>query len=144
MAAANYFPSFHDRTEGNKLWPSFGLKPKQTNAATRRDPSTKSFTGGVDQNRSTAPQVEATAASAAWSCLPVSDYRPLDAFSVTAEGSGWTPWSEEDDICQLLIRMKEIELCDMIEERSRTTESKQTIILVTCAAIKLIISRTTI
>ncbi|KAE8290552.1 hypothetical protein D5F01_LYC10137 [Larimichthys crocea] len=47
----------------------------------------------------------------------VPDYQPLDVFSVTAGDPGPVSWSEEDEICELaIIRLKEIELCNMIEK----------------------------
>lgn len=43
-------------------------------------------------------------------------YRPLEVFGGTAEGPGSAPCSEADDICELCIRLKEIELCGMMRE----------------------------
>lgn len=123
MAAVRYFPSIHDdTTENMKIWAPFDPKPKQLNSqniSSTSDSSDKDCKTGADQNSSTSQQVEA---KAAWKTL--SEYRPLDVFSVTAEDPGSASWSEAEEICELYIRLKEIELCNMIGETSGIPECK--------------------
>lgn len=71
-----------------------------------------------------------TGAPAAWTstgCLSVSRYRPLDAFGATAEDPGPAPWSEEEETCELLKRLKEIELLNMVEETPGAPQREETI-----------------
>ncbi|KAL7387394.1 hypothetical protein ABVT39_022780 [Epinephelus coioides] len=118
MAAARYFPSIHDKTaENKKTWALFDPKPTQLNFLTSSS-STDSFNkdckAGANHNSSTSQQVEAKAAWTASGCLAVPDYQPLEVFSMTAEVPGSASWSEEDELCELNIRLKEIELRNMI------------------------------
>ncbi|GAA6227894.1 uncharacterized protein C11orf91 homolog isoform X1 [Lates japonicus] len=121
-AAVRFFPSIHDNTtDNNEIWAPFDPKLNQPNTlknTSAADSSKKDFGDGDDQNSSTS-QMEAEA-PAAWmtsGCLRVPDYQPLDAFSATApEDPGPAPWSEEEEICELLIRMKELELLRMMGE----------------------------
>ncbi|TKS79422.1 hypothetical protein D9C73_014348 [Collichthys lucidus] len=126
MAAARYFPSIHDNTSENEtIWAPVYDKPQQLNSWTTG--STKdSSTNDAGANK-TSLTTQQTRAKAAWLTLAVPDYQPLDVFSVTAGDPGPVSWSEEDEICELAIRLKEIELCDMIRETSGIPEcvSKQ-------------------
>lgn len=123
MAAVRYFPSIHDNTSENKtIWAPVYDKPKQLNSWTTsstKDSSNKD--AGANKTSSTTQQ---TGAKAAWLTLAVPDYQPLDVFSVTAGDPDPVSWSEEDEICELAIRLKEIELCNMIRETSGIPECK--------------------
>ncbi|TKS79393.1 hypothetical protein D9C73_014377 [Collichthys lucidus] len=123
MAAARYFPSIHDNTSENEtIWAPVYDKPQQLNSWTTG--STKdSSTNDAGANK-TSLTTQQTRAKAAWLTLAVPDYQPLDVFSVTAGDPGPVSWSEEDEICELAIRLKEIELCDMIRETSGIPECK--------------------
>lgn len=128
MAAVRYFPSIHDNTTKNpKIWAPFDPKPKQLNSrniTSTTDSSNKDCKTGADQNSSTSQQVESKAAWNTLGCLAVSEYQPLDVFSGTAEDPGSASWSEAEEICELYIRLKEIELCNMIGETSGIPECK--------------------
>lgn len=130
MAAVTYFPSIHDRTTGDKtIWAPFYLKSTQLNShisSTAGSSCSNGMSDGVDRNSSTTQQVGAPAAWTTSGHLSMSDYQPLDAFRVTAEDPGSAPWGEEDEICELLIRLKEIELRDMIRETSGILQCKET------------------
>ncbi len=123
MAAVRYFPSIHDNTSDNmKIW-AFEPKPKQLNSQNISYTSHSCKTG-ADQNSSASQQVEAKPAWKTSRCLAASEYRPLDVFSGTAEDPGSASWSEAEEICELLIRLKEIELCNMMGETSGIPECK--------------------
>ncbi len=129
MAAFRPFPSIHDKTSDNKkIWTHFYLKPKQLNPLTSftTDSAKKDCNGGAYQVRSTTPQAGAEAPWKTLGCLSVSDYQPLDVFSVTAEDSATASWSEADEMCELYIRLKEIELCDMIGDKPGIPKCKHT------------------
>lgn len=123
MAAVRYFPSIHDNTSENKtIWAHVYDKPQQLNSWTTSSATDSSNRdAGANQTSSTNQQ---TGAKAAWLTLAVPDYQPLDVFSVAAEDPGPVSWSEADEICELTIRLKEIELCDMITETSGIPECK--------------------
>lgn len=116
--------SIHDKTmENKKIWAPFHPQPQQLNSGTMRfptDSSKKDCNASADQNSSTPQQTGAKAATSG--CLAVSDYQPLDIFSATAEDPGSASWSEAEEMCDVFIRMKEIELSNMIEESSATPE----------------------
>ncbi|XP_026230711.1 uncharacterized protein C11orf91 homolog [Anabas testudineus] len=119
MAAVTYFPSIHDETTGDTtMWAPFYLKSKQLSSrvTSAAGSSSNSRTDGDDRNSSTTQQVGAPAARTTSGGLLVSDYQPLEAFCATAEDPGPGSWSEDDEICELLIRLKEMELCSMIGE----------------------------
>nr|XP_008286106.1 PREDICTED: uncharacterized protein LOC103361720 [Stegastes partitus] len=112
MANVRYFPSVDDLMESKAIWPFFDPQPHQIKF---KSFSTKNFVAGADQHMSATEQVEPPAAWKTSSPVGVADYQPLKAFSVAArEDGGLTSWSEADDICELSIRMKEIELCNMM------------------------------
>lgn len=139
MAAVTYFPSIHDKTTGDEtIWAPIDLKSQKlhSHVTSTAGSSGNSRSNGVDRKSSATQQ--AGAGPAAWTtpgCLSVSDYQPLDAFSVTAEDPGAASWSEEEEICELLIRLKEIELCSMLGETSGILQCKETI-RITCAAVR--------
>ncbi|KAL3055648.1 hypothetical protein OYC64_018344 [Pagothenia borchgrevinki] len=118
MAAGRYFPSIHDKRADNKsIWTYLDLKTEQLNSLPIS--STKAFFNkgckdGTGKKHSTTLQEDAKADW--WGSLAVSDYRPLDIFSSSAVDPGSTSWSEEDDMCEINIGLKEIELRDMVEE----------------------------
>lgn len=68
------------------------------------------MTGSVNQSYST------PAAWRASNLLKVPEYWPLAVFSAAGEDHGSAPWSEVDDICELCIKLKEFELCEMMED----------------------------
>lgn len=126
MAAINYFPSIHDKTTKN-IWTSFDPKPKRlhlltTSSATKS--SNMTFNAGAGQNSSTAQQAEGRAPWTTSGRLAVIDYQPLDVFGGTTEDPGSASWSEAEELCEVLIRLKEIELCNMIGETSGIPECK--------------------
>ncbi|KAK5860389.1 hypothetical protein PBY51_021870 [Eleginops maclovinus] len=120
MAASRYFPSIHDMRADNKsIWTHLDLRPEQLNLLTIS--FTEAFLNkgckvGASKKTSTTLQDEANAASMKCSSLAVSDYQPLDFFSSTAVEHGSTTWSEEDEMCEINIRLKEIELGNMMGE----------------------------
>lgn len=128
MAAISYFPSIHDSTTENKeIWAPFDPKPEYLNSpgtTPAADPCIKDCRDGAHQNSSTAQEVGAPAAWTTSGCLTAPGYRPLDAFSATAEDPGSASWGDADEICELLIRLKEIELRDMIGETSGIPQCK--------------------
>lgn len=128
MAAVSYIPSIHDKTAENKnIWAHFHPEPRQLNSLTKwstTDSFNEDYKDGAEPNSAASLRVEAGAALTTLSCLAVPAYRPLDAFSVTAEDPGPAPWSEADDICKVSIRLKEIELCNMMEETPGIPECK--------------------
>ena len=128
MAGARYFPSIHDNTQENKdIWAYFRPQPKQPyslNISSTTKLSNKDRNAGASQNSSTTQQIGATAAWPTLGHLAVPDYQPLDVFSVPAEDPGPASWNEEEEMCELLIRLKEIELCDMIGETSGIPQRK--------------------
>lgn len=138
MAAVNYFPSIHDKVAETKdTWHRFDLKPKQlsfqrtTAAAAAAEAFGKARAQSVHRRtRSEDPpqQLQAPAASTAttWGCLVLPDYQPLDAFSApAAEDLGSVSQSEEDEMCELLIRMKELELCGIMGETPVISQCKR-------------------
>ncbi|KAM3605267.1 uncharacterized protein V6R79_023227 [Siganus canaliculatus] len=97
------------------MWSMFDLEPGQ------KPPTTTSAAGsyssdGSPQGSSSIKQVEAKAVWTAVGCLAVPDYRPLDVFSGSAELPGSASWDEAEEQCELSIRLKEFELCDLIGE----------------------------
>lgn len=121
MAAVKYFPSIHNKTDNKKTWPFFDPAPNQKNSlpiGSRNDCSANNLNDGADQ------QLEAPAAWKTSNILPVPDYQPLDVFSAAEEDPTVASWSEADDICELCIRLKEIELCNMIGETTSNQESE--------------------
>uniref|UniRef100_A0A665XE13 Uncharacterized protein n=1 Tax=Echeneis naucrates TaxID=173247 RepID=A0A665XE13_ECHNA len=122
MAAVIYFPSIHDKeAESQKIWPQFDSEPKEL-APLRRTSAADSLNQeghhAVGPNySSTARQPDAPPALTPSGCVSVSDYRPLEAFGApAAEEPGPAEWTEEDEICEHLIRLKEIELLAMMGE----------------------------
>lgn len=132
MAAVNYFPSIHDNTSENKnIWTLIQHNPRQPHHLIITADSSKNFSNGAHRNRSLTQQVEAPAVWTTLGCLAVPDYQPLDTFSVTAEDPGSASWSEAEDICELSIKLKEIELRNMIGETFGIPQCKQTMIIMT-------------
>lgn len=124
--AVSSMPSIYDYTmEKKKIWAPFHPQPKQLNSVTMRfttDFSKKDCGASADPNSSTTLQTTAKAAWKTSGCLTVSDYQPLDVFSPTAEDPGSASWSEAEEMCDVLIRKKEVELCNMMEETSGIPE----------------------
>lgn len=119
MAAVTYFPSIHDNTTDNKkIWALF--YPKQPKC---------------DRSGSAFQRVHAEAAWTPWGRLAVPDYQPLDAFSATAEDPGSASCGEAEEVCELSIRLKEIELRNMMEETPAVPECECTTTIITCAAV---------
>lgn len=134
MAVVNYFPSIHDKVAETKdTWRRLDLKPNQLSFQ-RTTPAAEAFgkaraqcvhrrTGSEDPQQLQAP---AASAATAWGCLVPPDYQPLDAFSATAaEDLGSASQSEEDEMCELLIRMKELELCGIMGETPVISQRKR-------------------
>ncbi|KAK5919976.1 hypothetical protein CgunFtcFv8_023822 [Champsocephalus gunnari] len=116
MAAGRYFPSIHDERADNKnIWTYLDLKTEQLNSRPISFTNACFNKGCKDgKTHSTALQDDA---KADWrGSLAVADYRPLDVFSSSAVDPGSTSWSEDDDMCEINIRLKEIELRDVVEE----------------------------
>lgn len=114
MAAPSRFPSIHDKTGENiNIFGQFGHKLQQRyNFLAPRHQGV-----GLRLIRSAPSQVRAEPLGpATLDCSPASDYNPLDAFASKAQDPDSTPWSEDEELCELLIKMKEIELSRMIEE----------------------------
>ncbi|XP_035526770.1 uncharacterized protein C11orf91-like [Morone saxatilis] len=125
MAAVRYFPSIHDKTTANKkIWAPFIPKPKQQIVLpiSSTTGSSKNWNAGVDNNSSTTQWVNAKTPWMTLGCLAVPDYQPLGVFTGTAEYPGPASSGEAEEICELCIRMKEIELCNMIGETSGIPE----------------------
>lgn len=73
-------------------------------------------------------QRKTVAASRAWpdsDQLVLAEYQPLEVFSPSAGGPS-TARSEEDDICELSIRLREIELHAMMGEAFDTLRCRST------------------
>lgn len=134
MATVKFFPSIHDNTAENKrIWaPLYLIKTQLSSSANSLN---EDLNAGASQVKTASSlQVEAEGPGQMFGCWTVSDYRPLDVFGVTAEDPGSASWSEEDEMCELYIRMKEIELCNMMRDSPGVPLCKQTMILTTCAA----------
>ncbi|KAK5612814.1 hypothetical protein CRENBAI_006223 [Crenichthys baileyi] len=121
MAAGNYFPSIHDKMENRSNWPLFDTKLKKINSLPinmRRDSQNK--TSSVNWNCSPTQGVKAPSTCQTSNLLmKVPDYRPLDVFAVTAEDLGPALWNDEDEICELCIRLKEFELYEMMQDSAK-------------------------
>ncbi|MEQ2255810.1 hypothetical protein ILYODFUR_017802 [Ilyodon furcidens] len=121
MAAGNYFPSIHDKMENHSNWPPFDTKLKKINSLpinVRRDSHNK--TSSVNWICSLTQGVKAPSTCQTSNLLmKVPDYRPLDVFVVTAEDLGPASWSDEDEICELCIRLKEFELYEMMQDSAK-------------------------
>lgn len=112
MAAFSYFRSLHDN-----IWTPFDPKPKWLHPLTIASAKHTSFMSGNGQKSSTAQRAEAQAPRTTSGHLAASGY-------LTAEDPGPASWSEAEELCELLIRLKEIELCNMIGETSGIPERK--------------------
>lgn len=129
MAALRYFPSIHDKTTENKtaiIWAYFEPQPIRLSSLTFRSTSNyfnKGRNANGGQLGSNTRQVGAEAARTA------PGYDPLDVFGVTAEDPGSVSESEEEEKLETLIRMKEMELSNMI---GGTSEGEEMTIKLTC------------
>lgn len=121
MAAIGYFPCIYDKSRQNDIWALFASKPK---LRTTSSASNMTFNAGAGQNSSLTQKAEAHATWMTLSSLAVSDYQPLEVFGGTAVDPGSTPRSEAEELCELLIKLKETELCNMIGETCHIQERK--------------------
>lgn len=124
MAAISYFPSIYDKTRQNDIWALFASKPKLQTTRSATNSSNMTFNAGAGQNSSITPNAEAHASCMTLRSLGVSGYQPLDVFGGTAVDHGSTSRSEAEELCELLIKLKEIELCNMIGETGDIQECK--------------------
>lgn len=135
MAAIRYFPSIHDDNKAEKkdMWHCFEVKLKRLSSAARKNrvaaaaeassvkagaDTTKTGSDDAQQLQASSPAASTTTTTTTrWGCLVPPEYQPLNAFSATAaEDPGSTSQSEDDEMCELLIRMKELELLSIIGE----------------------------
>lgn len=127
MAAIRYFPSYYDKTRQNDIWAPFACKPKLWTISSATNSSNRTFNAGAGQNSSSLLITQRAEAHTTWmtvSSLAVSDYQPLEVFGGTSVDPGSTSRSEAEELCELLIKMKEIELCNMMGETSGNKECK--------------------
>lgn len=120
MSDFKYLPSVHDE---NEIWVLFDAKLKAIKSlpvVSRRDFCREN--GGVDHSCSTTQEAKPPATCQASNLLEGPDYRPLDAFSAAPQDHGSAMWSETDEICELSVRLKEIELCEMMQDAPQICE----------------------
>lgn len=123
--AAGYFPSIYDTTKSQEMW-SF-LRPNLRQVRTPQTSSMRqsgSGTGFVDPRRPAAQGVEPPAVCRIPNLPKVPEYRHLEVFSAAEEDGGPAASSEADEISELCIKVKEFELCEMMEGTSKIPPSK--------------------
>ena len=139
MAALRYFPSIHDKTAENKpaiIWAYFDPQPIRLSSLTigsTLNYINKGCNVNGGQLGSNARQVGADPAWTTSGCLAAPGYDALDVFGVTAEDPGSVSGSEEEEKLETLIRMKEMELGNMI---GGTSEGEEMTIKFTCVALR--------
>uniref|UniRef100_A0A3Q3E2F0 Uncharacterized protein n=1 Tax=Labrus bergylta TaxID=56723 RepID=A0A3Q3E2F0_9LABR len=122
MAAVGYFPSIHDNSPENRnIWtPYESFTSSSAGKGCRLD---------AFQNSFSSQHVEDTGLSKKLACLAAPDYQPLDVFVRTAEGPRSASCSNAEEICELSIKLKEIELCNMMKETPDIPQSKLKMIM---------------
>lgn len=125
MAAISYFPSFYDKTRQNDIWALSASKPKLWTTSSAANSSNMTFSPGAGQNSSISHKAEEHVAWRTLSSLAVSDYQPLEVFGGPAEvDPGSTSRSEAEELCEVLIKLKETELCNLLGETCDIQECK--------------------
>ena len=118
-----YFPSIHDDVE---MWPLFlpsesvNAKLGKVNPIPRGSAGEKYYSRpSKDEHNTTSRPEDSSKSQPSWSKsgpLVEPEYRPLEVFGPPAGGPRYPRSEHASDVCELSIRLKEMELCSMIGE----------------------------